>query len=237
MSTEFTPASKRRKFIVLFILIGIVPIGLLFMRTGRHTFVKLPYYGPKEVNGPGDTLFHQVPPFSFIDQDSNIVSDRTTADKILVVDFFFTSCRSICPRMSKEMQQLQFKLSDKVMGDVLFLSHTVDPEHDTPAVLKEYARKLQADTSRWKFVTGDAATIYRQGNLGYLLSAMEDTANPERFVHSPNFILVDKRRNIRGIYEGTRTSSVDSLVTDVKMLVGEERHRARLAREAAEDKH
>jgi protein SCO1/2 len=237
VSTEFTPASKRRKFIVLFILIGIVPIGLLFMRTGKHTFVKLPYYGPKEVNGPGDTLFHQVPPFSFIDQDSNIVSDKTTADKILVVDFFFTSCKSICPRMSKEMQQLQFKLSDKVLGDVLFLSHTVDPEHDTPAVLKEYARKLQADTSRWKFVTGDANTIYRQGNLGYLLSAMEDTANPERFVHSPNFILVDKRRNIRGIYEGTRTSSVDSLVTDVKMLVGEERHRARLAREAAEGKH
>jgi protein SCO1/2 len=225
VSTEFTPASKRRKFIVLFILIGIVPIGLLFMRTGKHTFVKLPYYGPKEVNGPGDTLFHQVPSFSFLDQDSNIVSDKTTADKILVVDFFFTSCKSICPRMSKEMQQLQFK------------SHTVDPEHDTPAILKEYARKLQADTSRWKFVTGDAATIYRQGNLGYLLSAMEDTANPERFVHSPNFILVDKRRNIRGIYEGTRTSSVDSLVTDVKMLVGEERHRARLAREAAEGKH
>jgi len=237
VSTAFTPASKRRKFIVLFLLIGIVPIGLLLMRTGKHTFVKLPYYGPKEVLGVGDTAYHQVPPFSFIDQDSIIVSDKTTADKILVVDFFFTSCKSICPRMSKEMQQLQFKLSDKVLGDVLFLSHTVDPEHDTPEVLKEYARKLQADTSRWKFVTGDAATIYRQGNLGYLLSAIEDTINPERFVHSPNFILVDKRRNIRGIYEGTRTSSVDSLVTDVKMLVGEERHRARLAREAAEAKH
>lgn len=233
MSASPQPASRRRKFIVLGLLIGIVPVALLFLRTGRHTFITLPYYGERELIAPGDTLYHTVPPFSFLDQDSNLVTDESTKDRILVVDFFFTSCRSICPRMSKEMQQLQFKLSDRAYDDVLFLSHTVDPGHDTPPVLKEYARKLEADTGRWKFLTGDATTIYRQGNLGYLLSALRDSASAEEFVHSPNFVLVDKRKHIRGIYDGTRTSSVDSLATDIKMLIAEEKRRKREAAAAA----
>lgn len=233
MNTEHRPASRRRKFILLAFLIGIVPVGFLVLRTGRHTFVTLPYYGQREVLGPGDTLFHTVPPFAFLDQDSNLVTDESTKDRILVVDFFFTTCRSICPRMSKEMQQLQFKLSDRAYNQVLFLSHTVDPEHDTPPVLKEYARQLEADTARWKFLTGDATTIYRQGNLGYLLSAMRDSASAEEFVHSPNFVLVDKRKHIRGIYDGTRTSSVDSLASDIKMLIAEEKRRKREAAAAA----
>ena len=252
MNTTHRPASRRRKFLLLGFLIGIVPVALFFLRTGKHTFVVLPYYGERELIGPGDTLYHTVPPFAFLDQDSNLVTDQSTKDRILVVDFFFTTCRSICPRMSKEMQQLQFKLSDKAYNDVLFLSHTVDPEHDTPPVLKEYARKLEADTARWKFLTGDANTIYRQGNLGYLLSAMRDTsyrakdpfdpyesdfaldtARAEQFVHSPNFVLVDKRKHIRGIYDGTRTSSVDSLASDIKMLIAEEKRRKREAAAAA----
>ncbi len=233
MNTTHRPASRRRKFLLLGFLIGIVPVALFFLRTGKHTFVVLPYYGERELIGPGDTLYHTVPPFAFLDQDSNLVTDESTKDRILVVDFFFTTCKSICPRMSKEMQQLQFKLSDKAYNDVLFLSHTVDPEHDTPPVLKEYARKLEADTARWKFLTGDAPTIYRQGNLGYLLSAMRDSTSAEQFVHSPNFVLVDKRKHIRGIYDGTRTSSVDSLASDIKMLIAEEKRRKREAAAAA----
>lgn len=233
MTTPYTPASKRRKIIILLLLLVILPSGLFLFRAGKHTFRTLPYYGEREANGPGDTTYFTVPPFSFTDQDGNVVTDRSVADKVLVVDFFFTRCKSICPRMSAEMQQLQFKLDDPAYDEVLFLSHTVDPDNDTPDVLKDYARKLKADTARWKFLTGDAPAIYRQGNLGYLLSANADSTAAEQFVHSPEFVLVDKRRHIRGMYDGTSTASVDSLVLDIKMLLKEEHDRAQAAKKAS----
>lgn len=101
------------------------------------------------------------------------------------------------------------------------------PEHDTRDVLKEYAREHKADTARWKFLTGDAASIYRLGNTGYLVSAIEDALDPERFVRSPSFVLVDKQRHIRGMYDGTTPSGVKDLVNDIKLLIGEERKRKR----------
>lgn len=224
-------ASKRRKIFILFFILVIIPGTLFIFNSAKHVHRALPYIGQHEVNAPGDTTYHTVPPFSFTDQDGNTITDQTVKDKVLIVDFFFTTCKSICPRMSKEMQQLQFRLNGAAFNEVLCLSHTVDPEHDTPEVLKAYARKLKADTSRWKFLTGDAPTIYRQGNMGYLLGASEDTLNPERFVHSPQFVLVDKRRHIRGMYDGTVTREVDSLVTDLKRLLKEEHDLMKAAQE------
>jgi protein SCO1 len=225
------PVSQRKKFIVLACLLGIVPVGLLFFKLFNNHYTTLPYYGQHEVNGPGDTTYFQVPPFSFTDQDGNTVSDVSVKDKILVVDFFFTSCKSICPVMTTRLSGLQVNLPlhDKAYKDVLFLSHTVDPEHDTPQVLKAYAQEHHADTARWKFLTGDAKSIYRQGNTGYLLSALVDSASAEQFVHSPNFVLVDKRRHIRGVYDGTTSTGIQDLIQDIKLLIGEER---RLVREA-----
>ncbi len=229
MSEELRPVSKRRKIVVLVFLLVIVPSALFLVRSGKHHFRYLPYIGEKEVNAPGDTTFFTVPPFSFTDQNGRTVNDASVKDKVLVVDFFFTSCKSICPVMTKEMVKLQATVKEKLGEDdykrVVFLSHTVDPEHDTPEVLKEYARRLDADTTQWKFLTGDAATIYRQGNLGYLLSALKDSSAAEQFVHSPQFVLVDKRHHIRGMYMGTDAASVDTLGTDIQMLLREERER------------
>ncbi|HEX2617408.1 MAG TPA: SCO family protein [Flavobacteriales bacterium] len=235
MSSPHAPASKRKKIVLLCVLLGIVPVGFLVMRTGKHTFKKLPYIGEREVNAPGDTTFWTVPPFSFTDQNGRPFTNKDVEGKVVIADFFFTRCGSICPRMSLEMQQLQFKLDDPAFKEVVFLSHTVDPEHDTPDVLREYARKMQADTVRWKFLTGDAKTIYRQGNIGYLLSAgpNADSTAAEQFVHSPQFVLVDMHQHIRGMYDGTVTSSVDSLVVDLKMLLKEEHLRMKREREAA----
>ena len=229
MSTLARPADKRTQRIVLGILLGIVPAGLLFFKLFENHYTTLPHYGQHEVNAPGDTTYFQVPEWSFTDQDGNTVSSESTKDKILVVDFFFTTCKSICPIMSTRMAGLQVNipLHDEAYKDVLFLSYTVDPEHDSREVLKEYAHEHKADTARWKFLTGDAASIYRLGNTGYLLSAMEDTLDPERFVHSPNFVLVDKQRHIRGMYDGTTPSGVKDLVNDIKLLIGEERKRKR----------
>lgn len=244
MSHTATPSSKRTKWLVLggigaFVLSLFVffspLVGLV-----KHTFNFLPYYGPKEPvlvqrNGKSvvDTIYAVIPPFSFIDRYGKPFTDKDVEGKIIVADFFFTKCTTICPRMSINMQQLQLKLNDDAYKDVVFLSHTVDPEHDTPAVLDAYAKKLQADPTRWKFLTGSAPDIYRMGNTGYLLSALEDSTNAEQFVHDGRFVLVDKQRHIRGYYDGTEAEGVIALAADLKMLLKEERIKAKETRDAA----
>lgn len=205
----------------------------------KHQFVFLPYYGPKETvlvqrNGEQvvDTVYATVPPFSFIDQFGRPFTDHHVQGKILVVDFFFTRCTTICPKMGVQMQQLQLTLNDDAYADVVFLSHTVDPEHDTPEVLNAYARKLQADTARWKFLTGEKADIYLQGAEGYYLAAKEDVLAPDGFLHSEQFVLVDKDRHIRGYYDGTTSTGMNALAADLKMLLKEERIKAAEAERA-----
>lgn len=205
----------------------------------HHKFTFLPYYGPKEpvlVERDGkivvDTIYAEIPPFDFIDRHGQPFTDKDVEGKIIIADFFFTRCTTICPRMSINMQQLQLKLNDDAFKDVVFLSHTVDPEHDTPEVLDAYAKKLQADPKRWKFLTGNAPDIYRMGNTGYLLSALEDSTNAERFVHDGRFVLVDKQKHIRGYYDGTEASGMNALAADLKMLLKEERVKAKETREA-----
>ncbi|MCB0793396.1 MAG: SCO family protein [Flavobacteriales bacterium] len=227
------PASKRVKFAVLGgIAGGIILLFLLFsplLGLVKHTYRTLPYYGPKEVNGPGDTTYFQVPPFEFTDQDGAVLGEERVKGKILVVDFFFTRCSTICPRMTTQLQQLQLQLTDEAFADVLFLSHTVDPEHDTVEVLKAYADRYQADPSRWQFVTGAKEDIYLQGADGYFLAAREDVMAPDGFLHSEMFVLVDRDRHIRGYYDGTNSAEVGRLVTDLKMLLKEEKLRDREA--------
>lgn len=245
MSEPLSPSSKRTKWLVLGGISAFVLSLFIFFSPlvglVKHTFNYLPYYGPKEpvlVQRDGksvvDTIYAEIPPFSFIDRYGQPFTDRDVAGKIIIADFFFTRCTTICPRMSINMQQLQLKLNDEAYKDVVFLSHTVDPENDTPAVLDEYAKKLEADPTRWKFLTGNAVDIYRMGNTGYLLSALEDSTSAEQFVHDGRFVLVDKQKHIRGYYDGTTATGMNALAADLKMLLKEERIKAKEAREAAE---
>lgn len=226
MSTELKPAGKGKKIALLLVLLAVVPSAILLFRGSKSYYARLPYLGEREAIAPGDTNYFTVPPFHFIDEDGKPFTDKDVQGKVLIVDFFFTRCTSICPKMGVQMQQLQLQMDDPEFNDVLFLSHTVDPEHDTPAVLKAYATRLEADPKRWKFLTGNAADIYRQGNLGYLLSAGADSSAAEDFVHSPQFVLVDKQHHIRGMYDGTNTEAMRSLLTDVKALLHESKGRA-----------
>lgn len=227
MRQGLKPASKGKKIALLLFLTVLIPGAIFLFWGSKNHYNYLPYIGEREVNASGDTTYFTVPPFHFIDEDGKAFTDKDVEGKVLIVDFFFTRCTSICPRMSAQMQQLQLQLDDPSYKDVLFLSHTVDPEHDTPAVLKAYAKRLEADSTRWKFLTGDAPDIYRQGNLGYLLSASKDSSAAEQFVHSPQFVLVDKQHHIRGMYDGTNTEAMRDLVTDLKMLLMEEKIRAK----------
>lgn len=221
------PVSQSRKiFIILLLLIG-PGLVLILLSKADHKFLLLPYYGEPEIFAvPGtdrfDTIQHTVPDFRFINQDSIPVTFADFEGKIMVVDFFFTTCPSICPVMTKQMTRLQWMLDDSAYEDIHILSHTVNPTNDTPSILKAYAKENEADLSRWTFVTGEQEAIFDQGFNGYLLSTQEDSGAPGGFLHSSMFVLVDKDRHIRGFYDGTVTTEVDDLMMDIKMLMKEE---------------
>jgi protein SCO1/2 len=180
----------------------------------------LPYVGEKELDEKGDTLYYQVPSFSFINQDSTEISHKNYFGHIYVTDFFFTTCPTICPIMSSQMSRLQGLLQQEgLLGEVLLLSHTVDPAKDSPQALKAYANTIGADLRYWNFVTGSEEELYYQAKNGYMINALPADTAPGGFIHSDNFVLVDRERHIRGYYDGTSTKDVDRLFSDIKYLI------------------
>lgn len=217
------PLTGPLKYIALILLL-LGPVVVFFIISkGDHQFYELPYYGPKTPDyledGTVDTIYHSVPDFSFINQFGETVTQDDLEGKILIVDFFFVTCPTICPAMTENMASLQLQLKEDHFSDVHLLSHTVNPEHDTPAVLLEYGEKNGADFNRWTFLTGKKSEIYKQGVKGYMLPAQEDALAPGGFLHSEQFVLVDKNLHIRGYYDGTQMAEMRRLIKDVKMLI------------------
>ena len=180
---------------------------------------KLPFLGPKEVREQGDTLYHKIPDFKFLNQDSLWVSQKDMAGKIYVADFFFTTCPTICPKMKTQLLRIYDKFAED--DRVRILSHTIDPEYDGVRVLKDYAKKLNINSPRWNLVTGKKSDIYRLGEKSYMVAAQEDANEEGGFVHSGAFILVDKNRHVRGIYDGTKEEDVNHLIEDMTLLLKE----------------
>lgn len=195
-----------------------------------HTTAALPYYGNHDVqlidDGSGamvtDTAYFTVPYFAFINQDSVEVSGDDYLGHVYVADYFFTTCPTICPMMSSQMSRLQELLKkDQLWGTVKLLSHTVDPENDTPEVLRAYGERLNADFEHWNFVTGTQDELYDQAKFGYFLTALPSDTAAGGFFHSDTFALIDREGRIRGYYDGTSTQEVDQLFNDIKYLVTE----------------
>lgn len=184
----------------------------------------LPIMGPREVitleDGTKDTLYHSIPEFSFLDQDSQYVSLDNLKGKVVVADFFFTTCPSICPIMKTQMLRIFEEFGGR--DDFLIISHSIDPEHDTVAVLRDYAARLGVPSDNWRFLTGDLFDILDLAQKGYLVSAKEDSTAPGGFIHSGAFILLDKDQRIRGFYDGTKATQVDFLIKDLKGILNEE---------------
>lgn len=184
---------------------------------------KLPIFGHREVvvneiNGQKvvDTVYHTIANFEFVNQDSVLVTNNTFDNKIYVADFFFTSCRTICPKMKTQM--LRVYDSIQAMPDVLILSHTIDPEHDDVARLHDFAERLGVSSTKWHFVTGEQEKIYDIAQTSYFATAMVDKTEPDGFIHSGAFLLIDKQRRIRGKYDGTVEDDVNRLIKDIKQL-------------------
>ncbi len=179
----------------------------------------LPIFGEREVEGT-DTVYHIISDFKFVDQDSAEITNDTFKDKIYVADFFFTSCRTICPIMKTQMLRVYERIKND--PNVLLLSHTIDPEYDTVALLHDFAGRLGVKSNKWHFVTGNKEDIYKIAQTSYFATAMEDKSDPDGFIHSGAFLLIDKQRRIRGKYDGTKEEDVNRLLEDIEKLKKED---------------
>ena len=227
------PVSPRKKFLVLGGIFIVFPLFVYMLSTWEHRHTEVPYFHPREVvsevNGESiiDTVYHTIPEFSFIDQDSLPYTSDSLKGKIYVADFFFTTCPSICPIMTAQMNQLYWKLDKSAYQGIHYISYTVNPEYDTPEILKAYAKKNEINTKRWRFVTGEKREIYELGVNGYYLNAQEDALAPGGFLHSNLFVLVDKEGHVRGYYDGTSSEEVRDLAGDIAMLIASYKRKAK----------
>lgn len=178
---------------------------------------KLPFLGDPIYKGNG-TIYPKIKDFSFINQDSIIVTNKTFENKIYVADFIFLSCPTICPKMNFELNKV-YKVY-KNNPNILFLSHTIDPEHDTIERLKAYTKSNKI-SNKWHFVTGNRDSIYSIATKSYFATAYKDSKEPGGYVHSGGFLLIDKNRHIRGVYDGTIPEETKRLIRDIKVLLSE----------------
>jgi protein SCO1 len=178
----------------------------------------LPIIGEKKLAGKNakDTIYHTIQDFTFVNQFNDTVSEKTIENKIFVADFFFATCQSICPKMSSQLVNVQTAFQSD--SSVLILSHTVNPIHDTVDVLNGYAQSYKAIKNKWHFLTGNKKEIYDMARFSYLVNALEDDGTAEGFLHSELFILIDTKKRIRGMYDGTDSVAVAKLIADINLL-------------------
>ena len=167
-----------------------------------------------------DTVYPTIADFSLTDQDGQTVTNKSFQGKIYVADFIFLSCPTICPKMTKEMHNAY--LSFVHDARVAFISHTIDPEHDTLPRLKAYAAKLGVTTSNWHFLTGNEDSIMHLAQYSYFSTAYPDSTSPGGFTHSGGLLLVDKNRHIRGVYNSMKPEETQRLINDMRILLKEQ---------------
>ncbi len=211
--------------IITFLVISAITISLFMNALTPEK--RLPVMNPSDVNPElvDSTVqhvskYHTIADFSFTNQNGKTVTQKDYEGKIYVADFFFTTCQTICPRMTSNMVEIQkaFLNNPKVM----LLSHSVLPDVDSVPVLKKYALEKGVVDAKWNLVTGDKKEIYGIARKSYLAVK---TGSPEELydmVHTENFILVDTKRRVRGFYDGTKTEDIKRLIDDINWLSAEE---------------
>lgn len=185
----------------------------------------LPIYGPRTAfqneNSKGkkftDTAYFQIPDFKFVNQLGDTVTKNSVQGKILLVDFFFTTCKSICIPMHQNMKKVQEAFMQE--PDVQILSHTVDPETDTVKQLFKYAVDNNISSKNWFLLTGDKKEIYKMARNGYFITATQGDGGPTDFIHDEKIAIIDKEGQIRGYYNGTDSLKVKELMDAVKVLL------------------
>lgn len=214
--------SKRVKQLLIVFAILILPcIFWLLLIRGKNNYIPIEIFGPKEVaatttNGIPDTIYHSVGDFSLTDQFGRTVTNKTFDGKMYVADFFFATCQTICPKMTSELHYVQEKFEND--PDIVIISHTVNPEHDSVSVLYDYSIKNEAVKDKWYFVTGDKKQIYDLARNSYFITAMPGNGGANDFIHSEKIVLIDKNKRIRGYYDGTDHADIVRLVEEIQVL-------------------
>jgi len=208
-------------FAIVFGVISIIIIAIIY--NTLNVYQPLPIYQPTMVSTElvDSTIqhkkkYHKIANFSLTNQKGKTITQNTYKDKIYVADFFFTTCQTICPIMTDHMVEIQKEIIDD--PDVMLLSHSVTPEIDNVAQLKRYAEKKGVNAKKWNLVTGDKKEIYKLARKSYLAVKDNGDGGPFDMVHTENFMLIDKKRQIRGFYDGTNAEDIDRLLEDIQIL-------------------
>lgn len=187
----------------------------------------MPYFnGPDftpiwPAEGGDTTSLHKIGAFSFVNQDGEMIDNEDFKGKVYVANFIFTTCGSICPKMTNHMKYVRDELASD-SSDLMFLSHSVMPWVDTQEKLKQYAGQMGADQANWHFVTGSKSDIYNIARKEYFIEEEPGyTKDSSEFLHTEHFALIDGQSQIRGIYNGTLQLEMDRLVQDIKFVLAE----------------
>ncbi|CAM3600117.1 SCO family protein [Flavobacterium chungbukense] len=212
---------KYRKFFIVLIVFSVVTISLFY--SALKPKKTLPIYNPADVNPElvdstvqYKSKYHTIADFSFVNQNGDTITQKNYEGKIYVADFFFTTCGSICPKMSTNLVDVQKAVLNN--PKVMLLSHTVFPEVDSVSVLKAYAIKYGVVDSKWNLVTGDKKEIYSMARKSYLAVKLGRPDQLYDMVHTENFVLVDQKRRVRGFYDGTNKEDIKRLLEDIDFL-------------------
>lgn len=205
------------------VLLGLSAVIIYLFYDALQPKKMLPVYQPSMVDRSlvDSTLhykkkYHTIADFSLVNQNGDTITQENYKDKIYVADFFFTTCPTICPVMTKNMGEIQEAILDD--PDIMLLSHSVTPVIDTVAQLKRYSLEKGVIDSKWNLVTGDKKQIYELARKSYLAVKDDGDGGPYDMIHTENFILVDKEKRIRGFYDGTNREDIDRLLSDLKIL-------------------
>lgn len=215
---------KYRLFLGVFFALSAIILYLFY--TALKPVKTLPIYNPADVNPElvDSTVqyiskYHTIADFSFVNQNGKTITQKDYEGKIYVADFFFTTCPSICPKMTANLFDVQKAIINN--PKVMLLSHTVFPENDNVPVLKAYAKKYGVDDKKWNLVTGDKKEIYTMARKSYLAVKMGKPEELYDMVHTENFVLVDAKRRVRGFYDGTKKEDIQKLIEDINFLSSE----------------
>jgi len=208
---------------ILSLLLLVPVLFIIFLNTGKNSY-QLERF--RTIDGkPTKYLLnedgqpHKLPPFSFTDQYGKPFTEKDIAGKVVIADYIFTRCQTICPKMSNYLEDVQRAFADN--PNVVLLSHTVDPDFDSVAVLNTYAKVHGALQGKWYFLTGEKSELYKHASEGYKIVASEEATGPDAFVHSDRIVLLDKNGYIRGYYNGTDSMQVDTLILETKIVLSE----------------
>ena len=205
------------------VLLGISAVIVYLFYNALQPKTTLQVYQPADFNPElvDSTLFHvkkyhTIADFTLTNQNGKTITEKDYKDKIYIADFFFTTCPTICPIMTKNMAEIQSEIIND--DDVFLLSHSVTPDIDSVPQLKKYALEKGVNDKKWNLVTGDKKQIYELARKSYLAVKTDGDGGPFDMIHTENFILIDKERRIRGTYDGTNPDEIEELLKDLDIL-------------------